>query len=316
MSNWVTISTIGSPQGAVSPDTTPEKAVEHMGDYLLSQMNQVLPDRPDLILLTEACDRPAGWGAKPQRLKEYYEVRGDRIRDRLAEVAAANRCYIGYSAIRRVEDGTWRNSTVLLGRDGNIVGAYNKNHVVPDEYEVQGILYGREATVLQCDFGRVGFAICFDLNFDPIRLQYAAARPDVILFSSMYHGGLMQGYWAYSCRSHFVAAVAGQSSGILSPLGEEVARNSNYFDFVTARVNLDCRLIHLDGHFEKLQQMKRQYGPRVKMTDPSYLGAVLLSAETEDVEMGQVMREFDFLPLDGYFARCLEHRAGPGKVER
>jgi len=76
-----------------------------------------------------------------------------------------------------------------------------------------GILYGREAPVFDCDFGRVAFAICFDLNFDELRLKYVKAKPDLIVFSSVYHGGLMQAYWAYSCRAHFIGAVAELSRG-------------------------------------------------------------------------------------------------------
>ena len=76
----------------------------------------------------------------------------------------------------------------------------------------KGSLCGKDAPVFECDFGRVAFAICFDLNFDELRLKYVKAKPDLIIFSSMYHGGLMQAYWAYSCRAYFVGAIAGPIS--------------------------------------------------------------------------------------------------------
>jgi predicted amidohydrolase len=315
MSHWIRISTVGAAPANVSPDASYATAVDEVGAYLLDRVAQVLPDKPDLIVLPEVCDRPGRTGWDHARLREYYEVRGNRIRDRLAEVAARHRCFIAYSAVRRAADGAWRNSTVLIDRAGRVAGTYNKNHVVIEENTEQGILYGRAPTVIDCELGRVGFAICFDLNFDELRLQYAALKPDLILFCSVYHGGLMQPVWAYSCRCHFVSSVAGVSGSILSPQGETIARSTNYFDFVTAPVNLDCRVAHLDCNWEKLKALKAKYGPRVKVTDPGFLGSVLISAEDDGLNADALVREFGIELLDDYFARCRAHRREPGRGE-
>ena len=86
-----------------------------------------------------------------------------------------------------------------------------------------------DAPLIECDFGRVGSAICFDLNFSEIRQRYEQARPDLLIFPSMYHGGLMQAYWAYACRAHLVTAVCGLPSAILSPVGNELASHDKLF---------------------------------------------------------------------------------------
>src|SRR5690606_5272866 len=113
--------------------------------------------------------------------------------------------YIAFGSIHKTKAGL-RNSLILLDRKGKLAGTYNKNF--PTIYEMDaGIIPGKEVSVIQCDFGKVALAICFDLNFDELRLQYAKAKPDIVLFSSVYHGGLMQGAWAYSCRSYFVSAI-------------------------------------------------------------------------------------------------------------
>ncbi|OHB75218.1 MAG: hypothetical protein A2Z25_04970, partial [Planctomycetes bacterium RBG_16_55_9] len=266
-----------------------------------------LPDKPDLIVVPEACDRPSGFSV--EKLKEYYQVRGDQIRQFFAETARQNNCYIVYSAYRQMPDGTGRNSSVLIDRKGNVAGIYNKNHPTIGEID-KGIACGQKAPVVECDFGRVAMAICFDLNFDKLRLQYVEAKPDLIVFSSMYHGGLMQGYWAYSCRSHFVGAIAdkGTRSEIYNPLGEVVASNTNYFDFTVARVNLDCALVHLDYNWERLRKLKAKYGPKVKISDPGCLGSVLISSEHEMVSVDDMIKEFEIERLDDYFVRSLAYR--------
>jgi predicted amidohydrolase len=309
----VRIATLGPRPLSVDANAEPQKVVGRMIAHWRQEFSQVLPDRPDLIVVPEACDRPGGFSLE-KRL-EYYRVRKDQVRDFFAQVAKENHCYIVYSAAREMPDGTWRNSSVLIGRDGQVVGIYNKNHVVIEETTEGGILCGREAPVFDCDFGRVVFAICFDLNFDELRLKYVKAKPDLIVFSSMYHGGLMQAYWAYSCRAYFVGAVAGLPCEIRDPLGDLIASSTNYFDFVVADVNLDGRLAHLDYNWSRLRALKTKYGPKVTIKDPGFLGSVLITSEHETVTVDEMVEEFEIELLDDYMARALAHRHTPGNME-
>ncbi|MHC4510853.1 MAG: carbon-nitrogen hydrolase family protein [Planctomycetota bacterium] len=311
---FVKIATIGSTSATVAADTEPQKVVEKMIVHWRRKFAQVLPDRPDLIVVPEACDHPSGLSG--EKLRAYYEVRKDQVLDFFARTAKDNNCYIVYSANRRLADGTRRNSSVLIDREGNIAGIYNKNHPTIGEMEA-GTLCGSEAPIIECDFGRVGMAICFDLNFDELRLKYAKGEPDLIIFASMYHGGLMQGYWAYSCRCHFVGAIAGRAtaSEIRNPLGRVVASNTNYFDYAVATVNLDCALVHLDYNWDRLRKLKTKYGPEVNITDPGCLGSVLVASEHETISADEMIREFEIELLDDYFVRALAYRQKPGNME-
>jgi len=310
----ITIATIGSTPAIISADIEPQKVVDRMIAHWQRKFGQVLPDKPDLIVVPEACDRPSGFSS--DKLREYYRVRKDQIQNFFSKVAKDNNCYMVYSSKREMPDGTWRNSSVLIDRKGKVAGIYNKNHPTIGEME-GGILYGSQAPIIECDFGRVAMAICFDLNFDEIRLKYVKTKPDVIIFSSMYHGGLMQPYWAYSCRSHFVGAIAGKGtrSEIYNPLGQLLASNTNYFDFTVATVNLDCELVHLDYNWERLRKLKAKYGPKVTINDPGCLGAVLVTSEHETISVNEMIKEFEIELLDDYFTRSLEHRHKPGNME-
>ncbi|MBL4574682.1 MAG: carbon-nitrogen hydrolase family protein [Opitutaceae bacterium] len=313
MANYVKISTIGAPTLPVKPGSN-EEALEIMKVHWQKLFSEVLPDRPDVIVVPEACDRfPAH---THDERKEYYRFRGNQMRDFFAEIAKEHRCYIAYSAAREVEDGTWRNSTQLIDRNGEILGIYNKNHLVIEETTEGEILCGKDAPIFECDFGRVALAICFDLNFDELRLKYKEAKPDLILFSSMYHGGLMQRYWAYSCRAHFVGSIArNHGSSIISPVGEFIASTTNYFGHVTATVNLDCKVVHLDYNWERLRKMKAKYGSKVSMMDPGDLGSVLISSETDEFTIEDMIKEFELEPWDDYYDRAMAHRHEPGNIE-
>ena len=189
MANYVKIATIGPTPPRVKPDMKPQEIVDFMIEYWREKFAQVLPDKPDLIVVHEACDRPYPDEFPMERREEYYRIRGDQVRDMFVETAKQNNCYIVYSASHQVADGTWRNSNVVLDRSGNVAGIYNKNHLVVEETTQSGVLCGKDAALIECDFGKIACAICFDLNFDELRLKYAQAKPDLIVFSSMYHGG-------------------------------------------------------------------------------------------------------------------------------
>ncbi|MBN1673092.1 MAG: carbon-nitrogen hydrolase family protein [Kiritimatiellae bacterium] len=314
MAKYVKISTIGAAPFNPQPPIHGQAAVDAMIAHWKGRLGQVLPEEPDLIVVPEACDR---YGAHSmQERQAYYRVRKTQVRDFFAQIAREHRCYIAYSAAREMEDGTWRNSTQLIDRTGEVAGIYSKVHPTVGEIDDGGILCGKGPVIVECDFGRVGAAICFDLNFHELLEAYKTARPDLIVFSSMYHGGLMQAYWAYHCRAHFVGAIAGNRSCIISPVGQILATSTNYFDYVTATVNLDCRVVHLDYNRPRLARLKETYGPAARVFDPGNLGCVLLASESDKITADQLIAEFEIELWDDYYARALKHQHDPKHIER
>lgn len=306
MARYVKLSALGPGPHIIDTGLDYESATEDMISHWKRQFDQVLPDKPDLIVTPEACDRSPAYPL--DRRIEYYKVRGNRVRDFMAETARKNNCYIAYSAAREMPDGSFRNSTQVIDRKGNIAGIYDKNHLVIEENTKAGIAYGTQAPLIECDFGKIACVICFDLNFDELRLKYARSKPELIVFSSMYHGGLMQSYWAYSLRSHFIGAIPASPCSIISPVGEKIATSTNYYQYVTDTINLDSKVIHLDHNMEKITAAKKKYGSAFKVSDPGYLGAVLISSETFDMTIDDFVSEFEFELLDDYFERSLAHR--------
>ena len=300
MANYVTVSTFGA-YVLQAGDMSHERALENMMEHWTKGLETVLLDEPDMIVLPEACDRYGDHSVEQRR--EYYGVRGDRMRERFSGVARAHGCYIAYSAARQLADGTWRNSTQVIDRQGRVAGVYDKNYPAPKEMAQGGILPGRDISITECDFGRVGCMICFDLNFTELLGRYAAARPQLLLFSSMYHGGLMQRYWAYRCRSYFACAIPCQPDSIINPLGEVVGWGTNYREYLTRTINLDYCVAHLDFNKQRLAAMKKKYGRKVQIEVPPFLGSVLITSETDELTAADLAREFEVELLDDYFAR-------------
>jgi len=311
---YVKIATIGTTLPHLDTSQEPQELVEKIIEFWQAELAQVLPDQPDLIVLPEVCDRPRGLNRAEQF--DYYKVRKNQVIDYFREVAKESRCYITFGTTRQIEDGSWRNSCVIVNRAGEIAGIYNKNFPTIGEMEA-GIKAGNSAPVFNLDFGTVGCAICFDLNFDELLRKYQEIKPDIIIFPSMYHGGLVQSYWAYTTRAFFVSAGGFREfpSEIRNPLGDIIATSTNYFDFVVKTVNLDCRLVHLDYNWDKLQALKKKYGPKVTIYDPGKVGAVLITSEHDDLSADEMTREFDIELLDDYFKRSRSFRLESENME-
>ena len=300
--DFVRVATIGNQPHAIDKTQGIQNMVKQVKEFWQSELNQVLPDKPDLIVLPESCESPSGLSTEEQFA--YIRILKNQLLDFFSSVAKEHHCYIVFGAIHEEGNKVWRNSSILLDRKGNVTGIYHKNYPTIDEIE-SGIVPGNEASVFECDFGKVACVVCFDLNFTELCAKYISQKPGIILFSSNFHGGLMESYWAYNCRSFFVGALESRyaPSEILNPQGEVISSSTNYFDFTVTTINLDYCLAHLDYNWEKLSKLKEKYGNDVTITDPGKMGSVLITSGHASVSAKEMVKEFGIELLDDYLNR-------------
>ncbi len=276
-------------------------------EWLEKNVAQVLADKPDLIVLPECCDRPDGMPL--DKLHEYYAERGNKYLARVQKLAKENHCYIAFGAHRFLEDGTGYNSCYMIGRKGEIVGIYDKNHIVPAETSNNNIYCGERESIFECDFGKVGAVICFDLNFEEIRQKYKRVQPKLMVFPSNFGGGLMRNFFAFDTHAYFVSSCGYDCPAeILSPLGVSLGSTSNHYNYVIRTVNLDYEIVHLDGHWDKIRAIKERYGALVEVTDVGYIGVVMLTYHGEGKTMADILQEFDARTAEDYFDEARAHR--------
>lgn len=93
------------------------------------------------------------------------------VQDTFAQEARKIHSYIVLPTFL-LEDRTTKrcsNAAILFGRQGEVVGIYRKVHLVVDTDSgsmEHGSTPGTEEPVFQCDFGKVGIQICYDMDFD------------------------------------------------------------------------------------------------------------------------------------------------------
>jgi len=308
MSRYVKISSIGDPPFPVPKGISDDNACELVLNWIEKNLEKALWDKPDIIALPETVASPAGYTL--QKKPGYFEKVEPLVFKMVVEKAKKGNCSIVFPGYVR-EGGKIFNAQRLIDRRGNVTGCYKKSFPIIPEIEM-GITPGGEQELMKSDVGTIAGSICFDLNFYPILFYTASLHPEIIIFSSMYHGGLMQQVWAYFCRAHFVGSVSGKPNAILNPTGLELYTTTNYFNVVTGIINLDGAMIHWDFNFERggrFEKAKKYYGPDLQKSEPGYLDSVYITSESKDFTIEDVIKRFEFEKLDDYFRRSIDHNA-------
>ena len=184
-------------------------SVEEMIAYWTAAMDEEIGNKPDLVVLPEICD--VLQGVSPQEKADWLRRRGNRVLEAFAAYAKRHRCYLVYPTYRQLPDGAWANCAIVIDRDGDVVGVYDKYQPTVRDLgnPVLDVRPGTGTCVVETDFGRLGVMICFDLNFQPIQDLYAKENVDVLAFPSYYDGGHNRHTWAARCQAYVVAATVG-----------------------------------------------------------------------------------------------------------
>ncbi len=217
------------------------------------------------------------------------------------DFAVRNGCTVAGS-VKLNEEGKVYNALVFLGPDGRVLGSYKKTFLTEGELR-KGMSRGPGAAVVETPVGRLGGVICFDLNFDELRDSYHALKPDILCFSSMFHGAHLPGNWAYQTRSFLAGAVKDGCSFILDPLGRTLNRTTYYNRIAWARINLDRFLMHQDFNRAKFPEIRRKYRKEILIDSDSELGVSILYSCVDGLSAAEVAKEFDLIELDDYLKK-------------
>lgn len=270
-------------------------------------------DRPDLIVLPEVF---AAGNTQCQESVEGFcaaaEPLDGPIIGRMAACARQHECYIAAPVILEREQQR-TNSIVFLDRRGEIAGVYDKMY--PPFFELEqgrNIAPGNKPLVVETDFGRVGFVICFDLNFSDLRQHYILERPGLLVFPSMFQGGMLVSAWALLTGCYMISAFGGPGSLIVNPLGRVLGTSCvPNSEILTQRINMDFAVCHLDFNQRKLPELRRRFGADIEIEISEAEGHMLLTSIGTDRSVADICRELELETIQEFYTRyhTARHRA-------
>ena len=222
-------------------------------------------DRPDLALLPELFANSPRENTREAAAQAAQPVPGP-ISEELAPLARHFHAYIAFGLLRRAGERLY-NSLVLLDRAGEPVWIYDKVTPVDVEMTDWGETPGALPQAFACDFGRIGAAICFDINFNELAEHYAHQDIELLLFASAFPAGRLLDAWAVRYGFAIAGCTYYQNNRIIDCTGATVARTSDLLPYATAALNLNRRVVHMDKNLARLDQMRSKYAGEVLIED-------------------------------------------------
>jgi hypothetical protein len=299
MARYVRVTSVSYPGAGGGPD-----AVERARADGVEWLERAALDRPDIVCLPETF---TGLGRSGEAWFQSAEPVPGPTTEALGAVARQHRMHVICPILERRGDRVY-NAAVLIGRDGQVLGAYHKIHPTISEIEL-GVTPGAEHPVFELDFGRVGCAICFDLNFRDVAEGLVRSGAEILFFPSMYRGGLQLRIWAHDFARFILSATPGEGSALVDPLGRVLVESSRYQPLFSRVINLDRALLHIDENHRQWDAIKRKYGAGIELDVATPEAVFALISHLPDVTADDVVREFRLERRDDYFDRAHRVRA-------
>lgn len=298
MARYVRISTITF-GGAHQTSADARAKIKSNLDAAVKLFEQAALDAPDIIALPEIF---AFLGVPDEKWSQVAETLDGQVIGTFRELAKKHNCWAVCPFVERDELGI-HNSAAFIDRKGEVVARYHKMHPTIGEINA-GIIPGTEPVVVETEFGRIGCAICFDLNFRDVIEGMKRRKVELVFFCSMYLGGLQTSIWAHDYSVFIASACTSFGGAIVDPLGRVIATSQPYQPIVTKMLNLDFVVLHLDYNHTKFGAIKSRYGKDVELDISSPEAKCMLISHMPDKSANDIVAEFELEPLQRYFDRA------------
>ncbi len=252
----------------------------------------------DLIVLPESCRGVGDEVAEP--------VDGPTVAS-LARIAQQAGAYLLVGLYLARESGNYV-SAVLIDRAGSVVGVYDKRYPYWGELEITPqTRAGSAAPVWATDFGTLGAAICFDINFPRVWADLADAGVDLVVWPSAYAGGAILRSYAQIHHFHLLSCTAAGQSHLYDPVGAEIEPSAASRPSVREfGLDLDRGFYHHNFNLDRLDRLIAEHGADVRLEE--LLGDeewFVLSRRDDGVEVDVrgLARQYGLEELRDYISR-------------
>jgi predicted amidohydrolase len=208
--------------------------------------------RPDIISLPEL--------ERGQDQASEEPLHGPTV-SAMSRLAKKHKTYIACPIDRR-DSGRRYNSVVLLDRLGNVVCVYDKVFPYWGEYDVHPPVSPGDATrVYDADFGRVGFATCFDVNFPEVWRCLSDQGAEVVIWPSAYSAGIS--LQAHAINFHYYIVTCSQTPDCIAYdiTGERILyhRGTHTSNISRITLDLDRCIFHENFNISKRDKLLREH---------------------------------------------------------
>ncbi|MEZ4868273.1 MAG: carbon-nitrogen hydrolase family protein [Caldilineaceae bacterium] len=270
-------------------------------------------DKP-LAEIAALVDREGAQGvdliALPETWNMQYKNQPERLDgptvSTMAELAARHRTYIVCPLDR--QDGDRRvNSAVLIDRLGRVVCSYDKVYPYWSEFDLSPCVQPALTTppVYEADFGRIGMAICFDVNFPSVWQTLANQGAELIIWPSAYSAGTSLQAHALNHHYYIVTSTYTKDCVVYDITGQEIHyAKSDEINMSRVTLDLDRGIYHENFNIAKRDRLLAEHGDDVELEQ--WLAReqwFVLRAKRPGISARHLAREYGLEELRDYLTR-------------
>lgn len=261
---------------------------------------------PSLEQIAGLVDKEGARGADLIALPETFRGQNEGSQETLdgptvsalAPLAEKHRTYIVVPIDRK--DGDRRlNSAVVLDRRGRIAGVYDKLYPfwVEEFTRRPPVQPGQNVTVISTDFGRLGIAICYDVNWAPLWQRLSDFGAELVIWPSAYSAGRTLQARAIDFSYYVMSATWVPDCLVFDIDGEQLVHekaNSGDFNITRFAFDLDRCVFHQDlNRPAKIAKLLKEHGDDV--AEEKWLpmeGCFVLKAKRPGVSARALARQY------------------------
>ena len=190
------------------------------------------------------------------------------LEDTFARTARQHHCYIVIPTYL-LEDRSKKlcsNAAILIGRKGEVVGIYRKVHLAvhtgSDSLE-GGTTPGHAAPVFQCDFGRLGIQICYDIEWDYGWSELARQGADLVAWPTQSPQTTHPAARALAHRYYIVSSTWRNNASFFEPTGKIIAQIREPAHVLVEQLDLSYAILPWSPQLHNGAALKEKYGDGV-----------------------------------------------------
>jgi predicted amidohydrolase len=275
-----------------------EPSVEENLNLGLELLDTAGANKVDIALLPESFPYAGIDGNNIGKLAENYpgkcvEAVARKAKEHKINVIAGFYLYI---------DGILRNVAILFDRQGKISGIYIKKYTTEGEISA-GVVPGESQNIFETDVGRVGLAICFDLNWSDIWTSFEG-KVDLVCWISAYEGGFPLQARAWLHHLPLATSVMSYHSKLFDISGKILTNTTRWNRMAFFDFNLDREIFHVDGQYSKIQEMQNKYGTKISIESFTEEHFFILQSLSADISVSEIIKNEGLVTYRDYIEQC------------
>jgi predicted amidohydrolase len=199
-------------------------------------------------------------------------------------------------------EGILRNVAILFDRKGSISGIYIKKYTTEGEIN-GGVIPGVSTNIFQTDVGKIGIAVCFDINWAEIWENFEN-NADFVCWISAYEGGFPLQSRAWINRIPIATSVMSYHSKFIDISGKILTSTSRWNRVAIIDYNLDREIFHVDGQYDKILELQTKYGNSISIESYTEEHLFLLQSMSEDITLKEIIEKEGLISYKSYIESC------------